>query len=91
MKSLLLTLLFLSFHSLHAGLVPIDEVFSPSDLNYPPSKYFKVAVLQWANPIDTPVDVSTAKAEQYKATNRGIIADYIEQASQNGAKLFVTP
>lgn len=91
MKRFVLTLLLISFQSLYAGLVPIEEIFSPTDLTHPPSKYFKVAVLQWANAIDTPVDVTQAQAERYKATNREIIADYIEQASQNSAKLFITP
>lgn len=91
MKTFLATLLLLSLNTLHAGLTPIDEIFSPNDRAYPADQYFKVAVLQWANPIDTPVEVTTAQAEQYKATNREFIADYIEEASNSGASLFITP
>lgn len=91
MKTLLFAFALLLTNSLYAGLTPIDEIFSPDDSHHPPSQYMKVAVLQWANPIDTPVDVSPSRAELYKITNRETIALYIEEAYDQGAKLFVTP
>lgn len=91
MKSLLLTLLLFSFQNLFAGLTPINEIVSPDDAIYPPTHFQKVAVLQWANPIDAPVDVSVAQAQRYKASNRKIIGDYIAKASLQGATLFITP
>ncbi len=91
MKRFVLCFLFLAFNNLYAGLTPIDEIFSPSDALHPPHQFFKVAVLQWANPLDTPVDVSPAVAENYKMTNRRSIADFIAQAYDHGARLFVTP
>lgn len=78
-------------HNLHADLTPISEIFSPDDSLHPPHSFFKVAVLQWANPIDTPVDVNAEQAERYKATNRNAIASYIEEAYAEGAELFITP
>ena len=88
---LLFAFALLLSNSLYAGLTPINEVFSPDDSRYPPNQYMKVAVLQWANPIDTPVDVSNARAELYKISNRETIAQYIEEAYDEGAKLFITP
>lgn len=91
MKSFLLIFTLFSIQSALAGLNPIKEVFSPDESRFPRAQFMKVAVLQWANTIDTPVDVSEAQAENYKQTNREQIADYIEEAHQNGASLFVTP
>ncbi|GAB4020489.1 MAG: hypothetical protein Fur0010_23070 [Bdellovibrio sp.] len=84
-------LLFLCIQSATAGLTPINEIFSPDESRFPRGDYMKVAVLQWANPIDTPVDVNQSEAERYKQTNREQISDYIEDAYQNGAELFITP
>lgn len=91
MKSLLFALILIFSHNLFAGLTPINEIFSPNDSQFPLDRYQKVAVLQWANPIDAPVNVSNTEAENYKQTNREAIADYIEEADRNNATLLVTP
>lgn len=85
-----LLLLFFCF-SAGADMVPIREVFSPPNSNYPSTQYMKVSVLQWANEIDTPITTDIQIAENYKQTNRETIATYIREASKNGASLFVTP
>jgi len=88
---LLFTLLLFVSQNLYAGLTPIKEIFSPDESHYPSTLYQKVAVLQWANPKDTPIDVTAAQAENFKQTNRQAIAYYIEEANNNGANLLVTP
>lgn len=90
MKLAALMLLVFSL-SVEADMVPIREVFSPPTANYPTHQYLKVAVLQWANKIDTPLTNDLTVAENYKASNRETITSYIRQAKLNGADFFVTP
>lgn len=74
-----------------AEITPIQEVFSPDPSQYPADKFYKVAVIQWANQIDTPLDVTSEQAEAYKQTNRQALEMYIREAATKGAKLIVTP
>jgi predicted amidohydrolase len=74
-----------------AQISPIQEVFSPNPQQFPSEKFYKVAVIQWANEIDTPLDVTPNQAEAYKQSNRKILEKYIREAASHGAKLVVTP
>jgi len=81
----------MSIQNLYAGLTPIQEIFSPDESMYPTDQYQKVAVLQWANTQDTPIEVNSAEAERFKQRNREAIAEYAEEANLQGATLLVTP
>jgi predicted amidohydrolase len=74
-----------------AQLSPIQEVFSPNTQQYPAERFYKVAVIQWANEVDTPLNVTSIQAETYKQTNRKALEKYIREAATHGAQLVVTP
>jgi predicted amidohydrolase len=86
----LLAIAVLAASTARADLVPIHEVFEPAG-SYDPSRYGKVAVVQWAPQTPTPLGVTVAQAEAYKAGNRRVLEEYIREAARKGAELVVTP
>lgn len=69
---------------------PIEEVFEPAG-TFDPEAYGMVAVVQWANPAPTPIDVTKEQAESFKQGGLKTLESYIEQAAGHGAKLILTP
>jgi len=74
----------------YGKLIPINEVFEPEGA-FDPSLYAKVAVLQWAPSEPAPIGVNPEEAETFKQKNREVLAKFIDEAVQKGAKLIVTP
>jgi len=68
---------------------PITEVFAPAIVA--DAKSVKVAVVQWAPVLPTPLGVDPATAEVFKARNRSALEGYIREAAGQGAKLVITP
>lgn len=91
MKKFLGLILLLATISAQAQLIPIKEVFSPDPVDYPSSKFMKVAVLQWASKIDAPLNVGQDRVENYKHSLRLAITKYAREAKTRGASLLVTP
>lgn len=69
---------------------PIDEVFEPTG-DYPADEYMKIATVQWAPGMSSPVGVTPAAAEQVKARNRRDAARYVTEAIEAGANWILLP
>jgi predicted amidohydrolase len=91
MKKFLGLILLLATISVQAELIPIREVFSPDPVNYPSSRFMKVAVLQWASKNDAPLNVGQDQVENYKHSLRLAITKFAREAKAQGASLLVTP
>lgn len=91
-KSLLALVLFIFSSPAFSQLKPLPkEIFEPPVSDYPSNQYGKVAVVQWAPSLPTPLGVNKAQAENYKQGNRQILEAYIREAASKGAKLIITP
>lgn len=71
-------------------LKPIREVFEPAG-HFPQDAYGKVAVVQWAPAVATPLGVSKETALEFKRENWRSLDGYIRTAAAAGAELIVTP
>jgi len=88
-----------SFSAVHAavqeehvveGVQPIQEIFEPVGA-FDPLLQGKVAVVQWAPPMPTPLGVTPLEAEAFKAGNRRVLEGFIREAAAKGAELVITP
>lgn len=67
---------------------PIKEIFEPKG-SFPADKFIKVAVIQWAPPV-TELVKTKAEAQKTMDRNRALLAEQIQTAAGNGAKIIIT-